>query len=152
MNHIGSDLDDFLKEEGILEECTAAATKATRWIPPECLKWHHIPARMWKEEDMWLIEVPDLNACTQGYSKNHAYKMVIDMVKGLGFCYIDTSMGFSRREIMEWRPKIVQFKNGNLIIGSNDPIFMMLLVDEHKKAVKRGKEAADEEIKQKESS
>lgn len=126
--------------------------KPTPWHPPEYLEYNRIPARMWKEEDMWLIEVPDLNACTQGYSKNHAYKMVIDMVKGLGFCYIDTSMGFSRREIMEWRPKIVQFKNGNLIIGSNDPIFMMLLVDEHKKAVKRGKEAADEEIKQKESS
>jgi hypothetical protein len=118
--------------------------KSIKWVEPEYLKWHHIPAKMWREEDMYVCVVPDLNAYTQGYTKNHTYKMVVDMLKGLAFCYINPTMGWTQNEINSWRPKIVQFKNGNLIIGSNDLYLMMILVDQHKKACRLCKEAADE--------
>lgn len=110
--------------------------KTTKWKAPEYLKYKHIPARMWREEDMWLVEIPDMYTVTQGYSKNDAYRMAIDVVRCFASIYVSESDGFNREELRNFKAKIVQFKSGNLIIGSNNPIMMMLVVQKRKDEMK----------------
>ena len=37
--------------------------------------------RVWKDGEHWLVEVPALQAMTQGHTKNEAYEMIKDLVE-----------------------------------------------------------------------
>jgi predicted RNase H-like HicB family nuclease len=49
--------------------------------------------RMWKDGRYWLVEVPILDAMTQGKSKKDALRMIEDAVMGLVECYFEGAIG-----------------------------------------------------------
>jgi len=42
-----------------------------------------VSGKLWKEGNMWVIEIPLLSVVTQGTSKKDAYEMIVDALKSL---------------------------------------------------------------------
>lgn len=63
--------------------------------------------RLFKERKFWMIEVPDLDLMTQGYSKEEAYFMLDDLVKEL-------------LEMPELKLDIARHRNNTFLLDTKD--------------------------------
>ena len=52
-----------------------------------------LEGKVWKDGKFWLVEVPILDAMTQGKSKKDALRMIEDAVTGLIECYFENKAG-----------------------------------------------------------
>lgn len=42
-----------------------------------------LEGKIWKSGELWLVEVPSIDVCTQGISREDALKMIVDAIKVL---------------------------------------------------------------------
>jgi predicted RNase H-like HicB family nuclease len=80
-----------------------------------------LEGKIWKSDDVWLVEVPAIDVCTQGVSREDALKMVVDAIKVLLGGY------FPEENIEEL--KIIAHDYGKKEIGvttSNNSLMMSL--------------------------
>jgi predicted RNase H-like HicB family nuclease len=40
-----------------------------------------LSGKIWKDDKIWLIEVPSLDVMTQGHTKKEAYEMIVDAIE-----------------------------------------------------------------------
>ncbi len=52
-----------------------------------------LEGRIWKDGQLWLVEIPILDAMTQGKFKKDALRMIEDAVNGLIECYFEDKAG-----------------------------------------------------------
>jgi DNA-binding XRE family transcriptional regulator len=71
--------------------------------------------RIWKDGEFWLVEIPLLNAMTQGRTKKEAYEMAADLVKTL----VDVK-GFT--------VKVHPSQGNSFELNSNNPKLMLALM------------------------
>jgi hypothetical protein len=74
-----------------------------------------LEGKLWKDGRFWLVEVPALNAMTQGRTKSEAYSMVKDLVETM----VD-SPGFKAR--------VYRYPEGRIEIGANDIRLLVALL------------------------
>lgn len=80
-----------------------------------------LEGKIWKSGDVWLVEVPAIDVCTQGVSREDALKMIVDAIKVLLGGY------FSKKDIGEL--EIIAHDYGKKEIGvttSNNSLMMSL--------------------------
>ncbi len=71
--------------------------------------------RIWKDGKFWLVEIPVLDAMTQGRTKKEAYEMAADLVESL----VDVQ-GFTVH--------VHPFQGDNFELSSNNPRLMLALM------------------------
>lgn len=63
--------------------------------------------RVFKEQKFWLIEVPDLDLMTQGYTKEEAYEMLVDLL-------------ITATEMKNFKADIARHRNNTFFLAGRD--------------------------------
>ena len=50
-----------------------------------------LEGKIWKDGKFWIVEVPAINVCTQGFTRKEALLMIEDAIKELIFEYFKTA-------------------------------------------------------------
>lgn len=80
-----------------------------------------LEGRLWKSGKFWLIEVPAIDVCTQGYTRRQAIKMIEDAIETLLGGY------FSDKEIKDFKVCVHDYKKGIIGITSSNNNLMLSL-------------------------
>ena len=76
--------------------------------------------RVYKDDGFWLVEIPILDAMTQGHTKKEAFEMAVDMIK-------------SMVNKKDFQIVLYKGKNGDFEIGSSDSRHLISLLLQRKR-------------------
>lgn len=79
-----------------------------------------IEGRIWKEENVWLVEIPSLDAMTQGKSRKNALLMTHNLIEEMMTSY------FGKEATKKIKVFITDAKD-NIVITSNDTKLLLAL-------------------------
>lgn len=79
-----------------------------------------LEGKIWKEDKLWLVEVPSIDVCTQGHTRKEALLMVEDAIMELiaEYFHADEMKGF-KLQISDHEKNIIGIKtsNNNLMLS-----------------------------------
>ncbi len=80
-----------------------------------------LEGNIWKSKQFWLIEIPSLDAMTQGRTKKEAFEMLVDLIREMLINY------FPDVRIDSFIINITEFKNGLIGVTTNNNSLILAL-------------------------
>ncbi len=78
-----------------------------------------LEGKIWKDGKFWLVEVPAVDVCTQGYTRKEALRMIADAIKGLIDGY------FPEEQSKNFKIYVQDYKNDVIGVTSSDNSLML---------------------------
>jgi len=73
-----------------------------------------LEGKIWKSDKFWFVEVPSIDVCTQGFSREQALKMIVDAIKELIAGYFpDEDMNNFKVTVQDYGKKEIGITSSN---------------------------------------